>query len=175
MSDVTVEAAQKPLTPEEIQAFAVDWYHKLDVHESPEELVAMVAADGMQYWADRGAGGPELVSAPPLEFVLPEGTATGVAGFCDWYKGVIRLFFDEVHAVCRADVSDVSHQGGQVHVKVVVNWQARRWDPSTPRSDWIGFDAYQDWVMVRSAETGQPVILRYVVNELRPMPGSTDL
>jgi hypothetical protein len=29
--------------------------------------------------------------------------------------------------------------------------------------------------MVRSAATGQPLILRYVVNELRPMPGSPSL
>ncbi len=60
-------------------------------------------------------------------------------------------------------------------VDVVVNWQARRWRPPAPRSEWLGFDAYQQWDMIRSPASGKPVILRYVVNELRPMPGSKPL
>jgi hypothetical protein len=44
--------------------------------------------------------------------------------------------------------------------------------PPAPRSEWLGFDAFQTWEVVRSPETGRVVIARYVVNELRPMPGS---
>jgi hypothetical protein len=58
---------------------------------------------------------------------------------------------------------------------VVVNWQARRWKPPAAHSQWIGYDAYQTWEMARSPSTGKPVIVRYVVDELRPMPGSPAL
>jgi hypothetical protein len=118
-------------------------------------------------------GALELLPAPTLEFVLPEGVRTGVAAFREWYGGVIRIFFDEVHSVTEVRLTGV--RGGMVGVKVLVNWQARRWRPPHPRSEWIGFDADQDWELVREAATGLPVITRYVVNELRPMPGSAAL
>jgi len=57
----------------------------------------------------------------------------------------------------------------------VVNWQARRWNPPAPRSEWIGFDAYQRWEMIPSPASGRPVVVRYIVDELRPMPGSPPL
>jgi hypothetical protein len=38
-------------------------------------------------------------------------------------------------------------------VEVVVNWQLRRWRPPAPRSEWLGFDAFQTWEVVRSPET----------------------
>jgi hypothetical protein len=41
-------------------------------------------------------------------------------------------------------------------VDVVVNWQARRWRPPA-RSEWLGFDAYHQWEMVRSPSSGRPV------------------
>lgn len=166
------------LTREEIDSFAHDWYRKLDVHAPPQELVAMVATDRMQYQEVREIEPYtqselfHLVDAPPVEFVLPEGVLRGVEAFRGWYEGVIRIFFDEVHVLDRVEVS---WQGRHALVKVGVNWQARRWNAPAPRSEWIGFDVDQDWVMVRSASTGQPVILRYVVNELRPMPGSLSL
>jgi hypothetical protein len=69
----------------------------------------------------------------------------------------------------------LSASGEEATVEVVVNWQARRWQPPAARSQWIGFDAYQQWVMVRSTATGRPLILRYIVNELRPMAGSPEL
>jgi hypothetical protein len=169
---------QLPLSDYEIQAFAREWYQKLDQHAPADELVVMVAPDGMSYYEERQFSPPiadrifDLVQAPPLEFVLPEGTLTGVAAFRSWYEGVARIFFDEVHVLNRVEVS---WEGARSPVKVIVNWQARRWSPPAPRSQWIGFDADQDWVMVRNAETGRPVILRYVVNALNPMPGSPPL
>jgi hypothetical protein len=51
----------------------------------------------------------------------------------------------------------------------------RRWTAPNPRSQWIGFDAFQTWELVRLPETRKPVIARYVVDELRPMPGSPPL
>ncbi|WP_133511012.1 nuclear transport factor 2 family protein [Candidatus Thiosymbion oneisti] len=153
MNEITITAPPEALTREEVERFARDWYRKLDIHAPPEELVAMVATEG-------------------LAFDLPEGALHGVAAFRDWYEGVVRIFFDEVHVLDRVEVA---WEGPQALVKVRVNWQARRWQAPAPHSEWIGFDVDQDWVMERSPATGQPVILRYVVNALRPMPGSPRL
>jgi hypothetical protein len=157
MSD-PLSANPVPLSTAEIEAFAADWYRALDRHALVDEILQMVASE---------------TTAPTLEFVLPEGVLTGVAAFREWYDGVIGLFFDEVHSV--TEVRLTGRRGEIACVKVLVNWQARRWVPPQPRSEWIGFDADQDWELVRSAATGRPVITRYVVNELRPMPGSPAL
>jgi len=154
MNDTTT-SGQGALTLEEIESFARDWYRRVDEHVPVEEILPMVA--------------------PEMEFRIPEGVMRGHDGFRELYQGErgwIRSFFDEVHTVSRVAVSS---SGEETPVDVVVNWQARRWQPPAARSQWIGFDAYQQWVMVRSAATGQPLILRYVVNELRPMPGSPGL
>jgi hypothetical protein len=150
---VSVAISGEPLSRAEIEAFAAIWYRKLDVHAPAEELVSLVAEQG-------------------LEMQFPEGSMSGVEAFRRWYEGVIRIFFDEVHTVTRVSPS---WQAGPVQVEVVVNWQARRWRPPAARSEWIGFDAYQQWEMIRSPASGQPVILRYVVKELRSMAGSKPL
>ncbi|HEX6077557.1 MAG TPA: hypothetical protein VFZ32_20150, partial [Micromonosporaceae bacterium] len=59
-------------------------------------------------------------------------------------------------------------------VKVVVNWQARIWNPPAPKSEWLGFDAYQTWVVVAGPD-GTPQIETYTVDALEPMPGSATL
>lgn len=146
-------AAAQALSREEIEAFVVEWYHKLDIHAPTEDLLPLVAAEG-------------------LEMQFPEGLIKGAEGFRRWYDGVIRIFFDEQHTVTRVDIS---WQAGRALVDVVVNWQARRWRPPAPRSEWLGFDADQQWEMIRSPSSGRPVIRRYVVKELKPMPGSTPL
>jgi hypothetical protein len=149
MNDTAVPVA---LTREDMESFAEDWYRKLDEHVPVEDLLPMLH--------------------PEMEFQIPEGVLRGHEGFRELYQGErgwIRSFFDEVHTVAP------SWSGEQAIVDVVVNWQARRWQPPAARSQWIGFDAYQQWVMVRSTATGGPVILRYIVNELRPMPGSPSL
>jgi hypothetical protein len=142
-----------PLSQAEIEAFVAAWYRKLDVHAPWAELQPLVAEQG-------------------LEMQFPEGALSGVDAFRNWFEGVIRLFFDEVHTVTKVSPT---WKDDRVVVDVVVNWQARRWHPPAPRSEWLGFDAYQQWEIIRSPDTGRPVILRYVVNELRPMPGSKPL
>jgi hypothetical protein len=136
----------------EIEAFVADWYRKLDIHAPAEELVSLVA-DG-------------------VEMQFPEGAIRGVEEFRTWYEGVIRLFFDELHAVTHVGIS---WRDDRYLLDVVVNWQARRWRPPAPRSEWIGFDAFQRWEMIPSPASGRPVVFRYIVDELRPMPGSPPL
>jgi hypothetical protein len=157
LADMNAEttSGQGALTLAEIESFAREWYRRLDEHAPVEEILPMLA--------------------PETEFQIPEGVQRGHDGFRELYQGErgwIRGFFDEVHTVSRVAVWA---SGEETTVDVVVNWQARRWQPPAARSEWIGFDAYQQWVMVRSAATGQPLILRYIVNELRPMPGSPEL
>jgi hypothetical protein len=137
----------------EIEEFVGEWYRRLDEHVPAAEVAAMV-------------------SAGELEFRLPETTLRTADAFRTWYEGVIRIFFDEVHTVTGVQVAG---SATRPEVRVVVNWQARRWRPPAPRSEWIGFDAFQRWELMRSQTTGRPVIVRYTVDELRPMPGSPPL
>lgn len=134
-----------PLTSQEIQALAADWYKKLDVHAPLVELLPMVAADG-------------------LEMKFPEATLRTHAEFEGWYERVIRIFFDEVHTV-----KDVRSEiiGDGANVKVVVHWEASIWSPPAATSQRIKLDAYQTWYVARNAETGKPVIVSYAVDELR--------
>ncbi|HAO31535.1 MAG TPA: nuclear transport factor 2 family protein [Candidatus Competibacter sp.] len=152
MSDHNTSRVAGPFRREEIVAFVADWYHQLDVHAPADHLVALVDER--------------------VEMQFPEGTVRGAEQFRAWYEGVIRLFFDELHTVTRVGID---WQDGRCLLDVVVNWQARRWRPPAPRSEWIGFDAYQRWEMTVSPNDGRPVVSRYIVDELRPMPGSPPL
>jgi len=59
-------------------------------------------------------------------------------------------------------------------VKVVVNWQAKIWNAPAPKSEWLGFDAFQTWELVAGGD-GSPQIRTYIVDALEPMPGSASL
>jgi hypothetical protein len=152
MSDHDTPRVAGSFSRAEIEAFVADWYRKLDIHAPAEELISMVADQ--------------------VEMQFPEGTVRGVEEFRAWYEGVIRLFFDELHTVTRVGIV---WRDDRCLVDVVVNWQARRWTPPAPRSEWIGFDAYQRWEMIASPASGRPVVVRYIVDELRAMPGSPPL
>jgi len=141
------------LTPEEINDLADRWYKALDVHAPLEDLLAMLVDDG-------------------LEMVFPEGTSRGHAGFTEWYERVTRIFFDEVHTLKKVEPTLA---GESADVEVVVNWQAKVWNPPEPTSKWLGFDAYQTWQVERSPESGNALIKRYVVDNLAEMPGSASL
>lgn len=142
-----------PITEQEARELAEVWYKKLDVHAPLVELLPLLADDG-------------------LEMRFPEGVSRGHVGFEQWYERVIRLFFDEVHTVKEVALAG---SGPRPTVKVVVNWQAKVWNPPEPSSKWLGFDAYQTWEIERSPTTGTPRIVIYVVDELRAMPGSATL
>jgi hypothetical protein len=139
-------------TEDEVRELAEAWYEKLDVHAPFEELVPLVASEGLEmYW--------------------PEGPTFGIDGFKGWYERVTRTFFDEVHTLKEVAVTQ---RGDEADVKVVVNWQARVWDPPEPRSKWLGMDAYQTWV-VRRSQDGRPIIQKYTVDRMELMEGSASL
>ena len=141
------------LTKDEIKDLADRWYKALDVHAPLDELLEMLADDG-------------------LEMVFPEGTSRGHAGFTEWYERVTRIFFDEVHTLTKVEPKI---DGEEADVEVVVNWQAKVWNPPAPKSEWLGFDAFQTWQVARSPESGRVVITKYVVDDLAAMPGSATL
>lgn len=145
--------ALAPLTEAEVKQLAADWYHKLDVHAPLIELLPMLAATG-------------------LEMRFPEATLRGLADFEKWYEGVIRIFFDEVHTLREVNVR-LSED--RADVQVVVHWEASVWKAPAASSERIMLDAYQTWVVTRSAETGEPVIETYIVDRLDYCPGSARL
>jgi hypothetical protein len=140
-------------TEETIERFVTDWYVALDRHDPVEEV--------LPYLIDEG-----------LVMRFPEGETRGHAGFLEWYDRVIRTFFDEVHEVKEVAVH-YPDGPGTATVDVVVNWQARIWNPPAARSTWLGFDAVQTWTVVE--RDGLPAIATYAVNALNAMPGSASL
>jgi len=139
------------LTEKAISDFVTEWYKALDRHDDLSSVKEMIV--------DKG-----------LEMRFPEVTARGHAGFAEWYEAVTNRFFDEVHEVTKVEPVIV---GAEATVTVLVNWQARIWNPPAANSEWLGFDADQTWVVV-AGEKG-PKILTYIVNGLDPMPGSGSL
>lgn len=141
------------MTDSVIRDTVAQWYGALDRHDDVDSL--------LPYLLDEG-----------LEMRFPETTARGHAGFREWYGVVTRRFFDEQHTVTGVEI----HRDGPTSatLAVVVNWQARIWDPPAPRSSWLGFDAYQTWTVVAGAG-GRPQVRIYAVDDLVPMPGSPAL
>jgi hypothetical protein len=142
-----------PLTEADVKELVDAWYKALDVHAPFEELVPLVAASGLEmYW--------------------PEGPTFGVDGFKGWYDRVTRTFFDEVHTMKELEITP---RGNQADVKLVVNWQAKVWNPPDAKSRWLGMDARQTWVVARSDDGSRAVIQKYVVDGMDLMPGSSSL
>jgi hypothetical protein len=154
------------LLESEVKQLVDTWYAKLDAHAPVEELLPLLADDG-------------------LEMRLPEVTLHGHAEFIQWYERVIRTFFDEIHTMKELHITlsgtpsekDVGVDGSlmQAQVQLVVNWQAHRWNPPAAKSEWLGFDASQSWVVQRLPNTGKAVVVTYTVDALTPMEGSVSL
>jgi hypothetical protein len=139
-----------PLNEAEVRQFVADWYRALDVHVPPDQALAMVADEG-------------------LEFHIPEGVFRGHDGFSEVYHNWTHTFFDEVHTLRSVQVSP---RGQQADLKVLVNWQGRVWNAPDANSQNLNFDAYQTWVVERSPQTGEPVIKTYMVDELKDLSGA---
>ena len=142
-------------SPEEIEIAALvsSWYEALDLHAPVDEILPMLAEDG-------------------LEMTFPEGVQRGQDGFRRWYETATRRFFDEVHTLQHLTVS---LDGDRARVNLVVNWEARIWEPPAPRSVWLGFSCAQTWNVQRSPRSGRWVVKLYVVDSLTAMPGSAEL
>ena len=143
-----------PLTHAEVEKLVLDWYQALDVHAPMVELLPMLSTE-------------------TLRMKFPEATLTSLVDFESWYQRVIRTFFDEVHTMKELNIT-VSPDGQHADVTLVVYWEASVWSPPDRLSKRLMMDAAQTWVVQRGVQQ-QPVITSYVVDELRPKPGSAAL
>jgi hypothetical protein len=140
------------LDADAIRMMAAEWYAALDRHVPLAGVLTFLVDDG-------------------LEMRFPETTVHGHSGFSSWYDTVTHRFFDEEHVVTKVDPV-ISRD--MATVTVLVNWQAHVWDPPAAKSQWLGFDADQTWIVVPGSD-GRPLIKTYIVNALNPMPGSASL
>lgn len=139
---------------QEIRSLADRWYAALDRHAPLSEVLEFLLDEG-------------------LEMQFPEGPVYGREGFAEWYKKVTSRFFDEEHVISKVEPEIT---GEVAQVSVLVNWQARIWDPPAPRSQWLGFDADQTWIVVPDPRDERILRIKtYAVNSLKPMPGSAPL
>ena len=144
-----------PLTKEEVEQMVNAWYKALDVHATEAAV--------LPFLADK-----------ELEMRFPEATIKGHDGFEGWYQTVLRIFFDEVHTMKQLDVK-LNADKTQADVKLCVYWEASRWKPPAAKSERLMFDAYQTWIVKRDHDSGKPVIVTYIVDNLDPKPGSVPL
>lgn len=142
-----------PSTETQVKRLVEQWYFLLDAHADVQALLPLLAHER-------------------LEMIFPETTIRSKEEFTDWYQGVVRSFFDEIHILQTLEIS-LSTDGIRAEVQLVVKWLARRWRAPVPRSEWLGFDAFQRWLIVTQSD--KLVIQRYIVDELRPLAGSAAL
>ncbi len=143
----------KPLSQREVNRLLNDWHRRLDLHAPVEALL-------------------ELLADEDLEMRTPLGTLTTAAEFERWYDEMTRRFFDETRAITRLSITRADDTA---EVKMVVNWQARTWDPPAARSKWLDFDAYETLIVCRSQSREQPVICTYIVEALQPSSDSANV
>jgi len=141
------------LNENEIKQFVDDWYLKLDVHATTEEVLPLLIGE-------------------TLEMQLPETTLHGLNEFRTWYDRIIHTFFDEVHTLQTLEITTTADRAD---VGLVVRWEASRWNAPAPQSERLAFDAAQRWVIKRSPSTQKPAIATYIVDSLTPLPGFPNL
>lgn len=134
---------------------AVRWYSGLDSHLPEVEMLKFLVPEGLeQQW--------------------PDYHVQSLVDFEGWYQRALRLFFDELHTLKEFNVT-VSPDGMKADVKVFVNWQARVWTSGDAKSKYLNLDIHQTWVVVRSPETGKPLIQFIRVDDATPLEGSESL
>jgi hypothetical protein len=143
-----------PSTETHVKRLVEQWYFLLDAHADVQELLPLLADEG-------------------LEMRFPETTILSKEAFTtlvttSWYQS----YFDEMHVLQSLKVSP-STDGMQADVQLVVKWLLKRWRAPLPRSEWLGFDAFQRLLIV--SQSDELVIQRYIVDELRPLAGSAAL
>ncbi len=135
------------LTQGEVQDLVYTWFRKITDKCPEDEMLAMLSGDG-------------------LEMQFPERTLRNYDDFRDWYHGVTRLFFDQVHEL---KMLAVDIDGERANIELVVNWQAHTWNPPAAYSDWQGYLIHQDWTVKRDQASNRPVIVTYRVGAQDPM------
>jgi hypothetical protein len=121
---------ESTLTEAGIKTFVGAWYQALDFHFPLEQVVALLADQG-------------------LNMQFPDGDIRDHGSFKRWYDRVTNLFFDENHNV-QSVQSRIS--GDEAVVDVVVGWQASWWEAPAAKSKRVSMDATQRWTVRRSSK-----------------------
>jgi hypothetical protein len=127
-------------TQEEIKTFVQKWFDLLSIHVAVERLLPMIAPEN-------------------LEMVFPERTLQSYDDFRDWYALVGQNVTDQEHILQELNSQD-TEDGVEINLKVV--WKAVQ----TSDGSHLAFLATQFWLLQKSAQTGQPVIVKYRVYSL---------
>jgi hypothetical protein len=142
-----IQENEMALTNWEVQDLVYAWFHKITYKAPVEELQAMLSTEG-------------------LEMKFPDSTMKNHADFSQWYHTVTHLFFDQVHEI---KFLAVSLDNELATVNLIVNWQARTWQPPAAFSEWQGAYVHQTWTVKKDAQTEKPVIVTYLVGQFDPM------
>jgi hypothetical protein len=143
------------LTEAEVSELVNSWYQALDIHAPEVDMM-------------------RLISDSELEMRFPEATLRSQQEFGQWYQGVIRIFFDEVHVLNAQDIK-LSPDGSYAEVNAKAYWEASRWKPPARYSERLKFDCQHLFKIKRSASTGKLCITLYGVEKLDPLPDSAPL
>lgn len=130
-----------------VKKLVFEWFKKLTDHAPLEEL-------------------KEMLYLEDLTMKFPEATLENEKDFENWYKDVSQTFFDQVHEL---KMLDMVLNADTAEVKLIVNWQARTWDPPAGYSQWTGFYAHQSWKIVKDGSKLK--IKEYIVESLEDMEG----
>lgn len=132
-----------------VKKMVYDWFKKITDHAPVQEMI-------------------EFLNPENLEMVFPEATLKSLEDFKEWYKKVTHAFFDQVHEL---KMLDIVIKDGKAEVYLVVNWQARTWNPPDGYSKWEGVYAHQTWVVEETENTHGAMITSYKVTKFEPMEG----
>lgn len=133
-------AMRDPLNIEDIKRFAAAWYQALDRHAPAEECYRLLADEG-------------------LRMQFPDGDLRDFSSFQQWYERVTGLYFDETHEVQEVEVT---LEGDEAEVRIVVGWQASWFEPPAAKSRRLSLDATQRWRVRRSTKNAYGLeIVRY--------------
>jgi hypothetical protein len=140
-----------PLTETDVRDLAVEFYRLVDGHAPVEEFIPILSEEN-------------------LKIVLPNVEITSIEEFRAWHGRMIRGFFDGSHTIY--DVEVVSATDEEVKAKVVLIWNARVWDPPSPKSEPISMLTYASYVIRRSPKTQKPVVVTYCLDAVKHAVGS---
>ena len=147
-------SATKPLTEEEINAFAAAWYYALDIHAPVEEAY-------------------KLLADKDLNMDFPDGAIRDFTTFKKWYDRVTNLFFDENHNV-QSVKSTIN--GTEADCEVIVGWQASWFPAPAAKSKRTSMNAIQQWKVRRSSKNSYGIeIVYYKVIRFDYAPGFAHL
>lgn len=134
----------------EIFEFILEWFSLINNHEPVRKLTDKLNADD-------------------FELKFPEKTITNTEEFCDWYNTVTNKYFDQVHNVKNIDI-EISEE--KADIILMLNWEARSWEPTNPYSCYTNCEIIQSWILVKDPSKNKPAIKKYIVNYLKEQKGA---